>query len=106
MNQCLTLEPNHQQALTNLGNIYMEWNMVVVVVAAAAQYYKATLNVTTSGHVEDAVKSYKQALILRPDFSELTYNLLHTLQLEQIECRVNSAEREAKLLTEQLKHLI
>lgn len=25
MKQCLTLQPNHPQALTNLGNIYMEW---------------------------------------------------------------------------------
>jgi hypothetical protein len=34
-----------------------------------------------SGHVEAAVKSYKQALILRPEFPEATCNLLHTLQV-------------------------
>ena len=34
-----------------------------------------------SGHVESAIKSYKQALFLRPDFPEATCNLLHTLQV-------------------------
>lgn len=34
-----------------------------------------------SGHVEAAIKSYKQALALRPDFPEATCNLLHTLQV-------------------------
>ena len=34
-----------------------------------------------SGHVEAAIKSYKQALFLRPDFPEATCNLLHTLQV-------------------------
>lgn len=34
-----------------------------------------------SGHVEAAIKSYKQALLLRPDFPEATCNLLHTLQV-------------------------
>lgn len=34
-----------------------------------------------SGHVEPAIKSYKQALALRPDFPEATCNLLHTLQV-------------------------
>lgn len=33
-----------------------------------------------SGHVEAAIKSYKQALQLRADFPEATCNLLHTLQ--------------------------
>ncbi|KAJ4845650.1 hypothetical protein Tsubulata_036225 [Turnera subulata] len=41
--QCLALKPRHPQALTNLGNIYMEWNMM----SAAASCYKATLAVTT-----------------------------------------------------------
>lgn len=35
----------------------------------------------TSGHVEAAIKSYKQALVLRADFPEATCNLLHTLQV-------------------------
>ncbi|KAE8654401.1 hypothetical protein F3Y22_tig00117048pilonHSYRG00188 [Hibiscus syriacus] len=35
---CLNLQPNHSQALTNMGNIYMEWNMVAA---------EATLAVTT-----------------------------------------------------------
>ena len=34
-----------------------------------------------SGHVEAAIKSYKQALFLRADFPEATCNLLHTLQV-------------------------
>lgn len=34
-----------------------------------------------SGHVEGAIKSYKQALLLRPEFPEATCNLLHTLQV-------------------------
>lgn len=34
-----------------------------------------------SGHVEAAIKSYKQALLLRADFPEATCNLLHTLQV-------------------------
>lgn len=29
MQQCLSLQPNHPQALTNLGNIYMEWQGVL-----------------------------------------------------------------------------
>ncbi|CAN0892128.1 Probable UDP-N-acetylglucosamine--peptide N-acetylglucosaminyltransferase SEC [Linum grandiflorum] len=33
-----------------------------------------------SGHVEAAVKNYRQALVLRPDFPEATCNLVHTLQ--------------------------
>ncbi|CAN0903308.1 Probable UDP-N-acetylglucosamine--peptide N-acetylglucosaminyltransferase SEC [Linum grandiflorum] len=33
-----------------------------------------------SGHVEAAVKCYRQSLLLRPDFPEATCNLLHTLQ--------------------------
>jgi protein O-GlcNAc transferase len=38
------------------------------------------VNTWTSGHVEAAIKSYKQALVLRADFPEATCNLLHTLQ--------------------------
>lgn len=34
-----------------------------------------------SGLVEAAIKSYRQALVLRPDFPEATCNLLHTLQV-------------------------
>ncbi|RZC02408.1 putative UDP-N-acetylglucosamine--peptide N-acetylglucosaminyltransferase SEC [Glycine soja] len=91
MNQCLTLEPNHQQALTNLGNIYMEWNMVVVVVAAA-QYYKATLNVTTRlsapynnlviiykhqdyiRAIQDVIQDYIWAIVVRPTMAEAHAN--------------------------------
>ncbi|KAG9454335.1 hypothetical protein H6P81_007239 [Aristolochia fimbriata] len=36
--------------------------------------------VCLSGLVEAAIKSYTQALLLRPDFPEATCNLLHTLQ--------------------------
>ncbi|KVI00360.1 Tetratricopeptide-like helical [Cynara cardunculus var. scolymus] len=64
--QCLSLQPSHPQALTNLGNIYMEWyigfftlkyasklvlkEMFVIfrnMMTAAVQCYKATLSVTT-----------------------------------------------------------
>ncbi|GJR42377.1 probable UDP-N-acetylglucosamine--peptide N-acetylglucosaminyltransferase SEC [Tanacetum coccineum] len=38
--QCLSLQPNHPQALTNLGNIYMEWNMMT----AAAQCLQGNSN--------------------------------------------------------------
>jgi protein O-GlcNAc transferase len=27
--QCLELQPNHPEALTNLGNIYMEWYVIL-----------------------------------------------------------------------------
>ncbi|KAG6495799.1 hypothetical protein ZIOFF_043627 [Zingiber officinale] len=37
------LQPNHPQALSSLGNIYMDCNMMSV----AASFYKATLAVTT-----------------------------------------------------------
>lgn len=37
--------------------------------------------ISCSGHVDAAIKSYKQALLLRPDFPEATCNLLHTLQV-------------------------
>ncbi|KAE8705031.1 hypothetical protein F3Y22_tig00110430pilonHSYRG00152 [Hibiscus syriacus] len=53
---CLNLQPNHSQAFTNLGNIYMEWNMVVV-----ASYYKATLAVTTFCQVPD---KYEEDVVL------------------------------------------
>jgi len=36
-----------------------------------------------SGHVEAAVKAYKDALVLRSDFPEATCNLLHTLQVSK-----------------------
>ncbi|KAG6483325.1 hypothetical protein ZIOFF_059969 [Zingiber officinale] len=40
---CFALQPNHPQALSSLGNIYMDCNMMSV----AASFYKATLAVTT-----------------------------------------------------------
>uniref|UniRef100_A0A2P2LLJ1 protein O-GlcNAc transferase n=1 Tax=Rhizophora mucronata TaxID=61149 RepID=A0A2P2LLJ1_RHIMU len=75
--QCLTLQPSHPQALTNLGNIYMEWNMI----PAAASYYKATLAVTTGlsapfnnlaviykqqGNYADAISCYNEVLRIDP----------------------------------------
>ncbi|CAN4095950.1 unnamed protein product [Withania somnifera] len=69
--------PNHPQALTNLGNIYMEWNMM----SAAAQCYKATLAVTTGlsapfnnlaiiykqqGNYADAISCYSEVLRIDP----------------------------------------
>ncbi|KAJ4946666.1 hypothetical protein NE237_005541 [Protea cynaroides] len=46
-----------------------------------------------SGHVELAIKSYKQALLLRPDFPEATCNLLHTLQ-----CVCDWEDRDSKFI--------
>ncbi|KAE9455807.1 hypothetical protein C3L33_12291, partial [Rhododendron williamsianum] len=75
--QCLALQPSHPQALTNLGNIYMEWNMM----SAAAQCYKATLTVTTGlsapfnnlaiiykqqGNYTDAISCYNEVLRIDP----------------------------------------
>ncbi|KAG6527806.1 hypothetical protein ZIOFF_009936 [Zingiber officinale] len=40
---CFALQPNHPQALSSLGNIYMDCNMMSVV----ASLYKATSAVTT-----------------------------------------------------------
>ncbi|KAA8534695.1 hypothetical protein F0562_032212 [Nyssa sinensis] len=77
LKQCLSLQPNHPQALTNLGNIYMEWNMM----AAASTYYKATLAVTTGlsapfnnlaiiykqqGNHADAISCYNEVLRIDP----------------------------------------
>ncbi|THG16613.1 hypothetical protein TEA_025965 [Camellia sinensis var. sinensis] len=75
--QCLALQPSHPQALTNLGNIYMEWNMMT----AAAQFYKATLSVTTGlsapfnnlaiiykqqGNYADSISCYNEVLRIDP----------------------------------------
>ncbi|XP_052182661.1 probable UDP-N-acetylglucosamine--peptide N-acetylglucosaminyltransferase SEC isoform X2 [Diospyros lotus] len=69
--------PSHPQALTTLGNIYMEWNMM----AAAATYYKAVLAVTTGlsapfnnlaiiykqqGNYVDAISCYNEVLQIDP----------------------------------------
>ncbi|KAG6498982.1 hypothetical protein ZIOFF_038738 [Zingiber officinale] len=40
---CFALQPNHPQALSSLGSIYMDCNMMSV----PASFYKATLAVTT-----------------------------------------------------------
>lgn len=29
LQQCLALQPNHPQAMANLGNIYMEWYVIL-----------------------------------------------------------------------------
>ncbi|KAJ0015018.1 hypothetical protein Pint_20284 [Pistacia integerrima] len=82
-NQCLALQPSHPQALTNLGNIYMEWYVILMpnMLAAAAQYYKATLTVTTGlsapfnnlaviykqqGNYADAISCYNEVLRIDP----------------------------------------
>ncbi|CAA6668192.1 unnamed protein product [Spirodela intermedia] len=74
---CLALQPSHPQALTNLGNIYMEWNMM----NAAYSCYKATLNVTTGlsapfnnlaiiykqqGNYAEAITCYNEVLRIDP----------------------------------------
>ena len=58
---------------------------------------------TCSGHVEAAIKSYKHALALRPDFPEATCNLLHTLQVHEISCSLCPFLKF--LLIKSVKHL-
>jgi protein O-GlcNAc transferase len=55
---CLALQANHPQALTNLGNIYMEWNLI----SAAASFYKAAISVTSglSSPLNNLAVIYKQ----------------------------------------------
>lgn len=91
--QCLSLQPSHPQALTNLGNIYMEWyvmlnawcfsesfnflvsSMLMIsgffqtwrnMLPAAASYYKATLAVTTglSAPFNNLAVIYKQQVVV------------------------------------------
>lgn len=91
MKQCLSLQPNHPQALTNLGNIYMEWYAFAIttlnlldsismryngfplfkllfrnMITAAASYYKATLSVTTglSAPFNNLAIIYKQQVLI------------------------------------------
>ncbi|KAE8667193.1 putative UDP-N-acetylglucosamine--peptide N-acetylglucosaminyltransferase SEC [Hibiscus syriacus] len=85
MKQCLALQPNHPQALTNLGNIYMEWNML----SAAASCYKATLSVTAGlsapfnnlaiiykqqGNLADAISCYTEVLRIDPTAADAIVN--------------------------------
>ncbi|MBA0668612.1 hypothetical protein Goklo_001504 [Gossypium klotzschianum] len=113
-NQCLTLQPNHPQALTNLGNIYMEWNMV----AAAASYYKATLSVTTglsapfnnlAGNYVEAISCYNEVLRIDPLAADGLVNRGNTYKeigrvteaiqdyIRAINIRPNMAEAHANL---------
>uniref|UniRef100_A0A803LTJ3 protein O-GlcNAc transferase n=1 Tax=Chenopodium quinoa TaxID=63459 RepID=A0A803LTJ3_CHEQI len=83
--QCLSLQPSHPQALTNLGNIYLEWNLI----GTAAQCYKATLNVTTGlsapynnlaiiykqqGNYADALTCYTEVLRIDPMAADALLN--------------------------------
>uniref|UniRef100_A0A803LZH9 protein O-GlcNAc transferase n=1 Tax=Chenopodium quinoa TaxID=63459 RepID=A0A803LZH9_CHEQI len=83
--QCLSLQPSHPQALTNLGNIYLEWNLI----GTAAQYYKATLTVTTGlsapynnlaiiykqqGNYADALTCYTEVLRIDPMAADALLN--------------------------------
>ncbi|KAI3742260.1 hypothetical protein L1987_59940 [Smallanthus sonchifolius] len=60
---CYCYTPKHAEAHANLASSYKD-----------------------IGHVEAAIKSYRQALAIRPDFPEATCNLLHTLQ-QEASCR-------------------
>ncbi|KAG6515358.1 hypothetical protein ZIOFF_025770 [Zingiber officinale] len=98
---CFALQPNHPQALSILGNIYMDCNMMSVV----ASFYKATLAVTTGisapfnnlaiatgrtaadglvnrgntfkeiGRVTEAIQDYIRAVNIRPTVPEAHANL-------------------------------
>ncbi|KAG6522078.1 hypothetical protein ZIOFF_019212 [Zingiber officinale] len=99
---CFALQPNHPQALSSLGNIYMDCNMMSV----AASFYKATLAVTTGisapfnnlaiiykqqtaadglvnrgntfkeiGRVTEAIQDYIRAVNIRPTMPEAHANL-------------------------------
>ncbi|KAG6475987.1 hypothetical protein ZIOFF_065221 [Zingiber officinale] len=96
------LQPNHPQALSSLGNIYMDCNMMSV----AASFYKATLAVATGisapfnnlaiiykqqtaadglvnkgntfkeiGRVTEAIQDYIRAVNIRPTMPEAHANL-------------------------------
>lgn len=65
--------------LTRTGMWYLNGVIFSSVEFYLCQYVE--LSSFCSGHVEAAIKSYKQALALRPDFPEATCNLLHTLQV-------------------------
>ncbi|KAG6520996.1 hypothetical protein ZIOFF_018061 [Zingiber officinale] len=98
---CFALQPNHPQALSSLGNIYMDCNMMSV----AASFYKAALAVTTGisapfnnlaiatgrtaadglvnrgntfkeiGRVTEAIQDYIRAVNIRPTMPEAHVNL-------------------------------
>ncbi|KAG6517813.1 hypothetical protein ZIOFF_021212 [Zingiber officinale] len=99
---CFALQPNHPQALSSLGNIYMDCNMMSV----AASFYKATLAVTTGisapfnnlaiiykqqtaadglvnrgntfkeiGRVTEAIQDYIRAVNIKPTMPEAHANL-------------------------------
>lgn len=87
--RAVTIRPTMAEAHANLASAYKDrYHMLHALVFCGLLFYKFcmikhdTLNLGAhSGHVEAAIKSYKQALSLRPDFPEATCNLLHTLQV-------------------------
>ncbi|KAG6501340.1 hypothetical protein ZIOFF_041219 [Zingiber officinale] len=66
---CFALQPNHPQALSSLGSIYMDCNMMSV----PASFYKATLAVTTgiSAPFNNLTIIYKQQLECHLDCYEI-----------------------------------
>ncbi|KAG6479437.1 hypothetical protein ZIOFF_062903 [Zingiber officinale] len=99
---CFALQPNHPQALSSLGSIYMDCNMMSV----PASFYKVTLAVTTGisapfnnlaiiykqqtaadglvnrgntfkeiGRVTEAIQDYIRAVNIRPTMPEAHANL-------------------------------
>ncbi|KAG6536341.1 hypothetical protein ZIOFF_001395 [Zingiber officinale] len=99
---CFALQPNHPQALSSLGSIYIDCNMMSV----PASFYKATLAVTTGisapfnnlaiiykqqtaadglvnrgntfkeiGRVTEAIQDYIRAVNIRPTMPEAHANL-------------------------------
>ncbi|XP_010239774.1 probable UDP-N-acetylglucosamine--peptide N-acetylglucosaminyltransferase SEC isoform X2 [Brachypodium distachyon] len=84
-------QANHPQALTNLGNIYMEWNMA----SAAASFYKAAIAVTSGltspfnnlaviykqqGSYADAIACYTEVLRIDPTAADALVNRGNTFK--------------------------
>lgn len=100
--RAINIRPAMAEAHANLASAYKDRFIVAIIEGAmesfcwvynyvSAYIYASWLKVPIlklfSGHVEAALKSYKQALVLRPDFPEATCNLLHTLQVcRNIKC--------------------
>ncbi|WMV48452.1 hypothetical protein MTR67_041837 [Solanum verrucosum] len=82
-NEVLRINPMATEGLVNRGNIYIEIGKVN---EAIQDYTQAIANSPTMAdtHILLAlaytIKSYRQALMLRPDFPRATCNLFHSLQ--------------------------
>ncbi|KAG6487594.1 hypothetical protein ZIOFF_056182 [Zingiber officinale] len=80
---CFALQPNHPQALSSLGNIYMDCNMMSV----AASFYKATLAVTTG----ISAPFNNLAIIYKQQFTNLKYSRveINEVRFKWAECMLD-----------------